>query len=442
MAKSALVVDDSRVALAALSRLLKDHGLAVETAESGSEAIDYLRMNLYPSVIFLDHMMPGMDGFETLRTLKSDPRTSKVPVVMYTSTEGESYMGQALAAGAVDVLRKPINPVELLRILQRFKPQPEQELPPRTAPPKETRTRAPTASDIVALVPPPAASAPAASTSNLPSGRPMPAIDVGYEPSAMVMGSHDTPSPAIETNTNTQHTSKPKIIKWLIGGLYTLLLLLPTIWYFTQYQQAYESRMELLQENAKLKSEIQRAVSADESDQLKVSLATQERTAQQQVRTLARTIAWALNLHGQYDVDQLPLGDETLNRMRELIARLTVADFRGQVRIDTHVAEFCLVRDEQGVYRMPPRNLPFSRCEVVTYSPEYAALLGRRQSTGFARFLAEEAPDDKIKIEVVSLGKSRPLAPYPDRLLVQTAGEWNQVARINNRIEITLAPAP
>ena len=438
MAKSALVVDDSRVALAALSRMLKDHGLAVETAESGSEAIDYLRMNLYPSVIFLDHMMPGMDGFETLRTLKSDPRTSKVPVVMYTSTEGESYMGQALAAGAVDVLRKPINPVELLRILQRFKPQPEQELPLRTAPPKETRTRAPTANDIVALVPPLAAN-----TSSLPSSRPMPAIDVGHEPSAVVMGAHDTPSPAIETDTNAQPTSGSKITKWLlIGGLYTLLLLLPTIWYFVQYQQVYESRMGLLQENAKLKSEIQRAVGADESDQLRVNLAAQERSAQQQARTLAKTIAWALNLHGQYDVDQLPLGDETLNRMRELIARLTVADFRGQVRIDTHVAEFCLVRDEQGVYRMPPRNLPFSRCEVVTYSPEYAALLGRRQSTGFARFLAEEAPDDKIKIEVVSLGKSRPLAPYPDRLLVQTAGEWNQVARINNRIEITLAPAP
>ena len=69
-------------------------------------------------------------------------------------------------------------------------------------------------------------------------------------------------------------------------------------------------------------------------------------------------------------------------------------------------------------------------------------LLGRRQSTDFARFLAEAAPADKIQIEVVSLGKNRPLAPYPDRVMIQTAGEWNQVARLNNRIEIAILPTP
>ena len=432
MAKSALVVDDSRVALAALSRMLKDHGLAVETAESGSEAIDYLRMNLYPSVIFLDHMMPGMDGFETLRALKSDPRTSKVPVVMYTSTEGESYMGQALAAGAVDVLRKPVDPVELLRILRRFKPQAEQEATPRAAPPKEIRTRAPTASDVVALAQPLANSGPA-------PGRPTPVVDFGREPSVVM---RDPPPLVGRESLSPQQAPSPEMTGWLIRGLYALLFLLPAIWYFLQYRQADESRIELLQDNAKLKSEVQRAAGADESDRLKAALTAQERVAHQQARALAKTIAWALNLHGQYDFDQLPLGDETLNRMRELMARLAAADFRGQVRIDTHVAEFCLVRDEQGAYRVPPRNLPFSRCEIVTHSPEYTMLLGRRQSTGFARLLAEAAPGDKIQIEVVSSGKSRPLAPYPDRVMIQTAGEWNQIARLNNRIEIAILPAP
>ncbi len=433
MAKSALVVDDSRVALAALSRMLKDHGLTVETAESGSEAIDYLRMNLYPSVIFLDHMMPGMDGFETLRALKGDPRTNKVPVVMYTSTEGESYMGQALAAGAVDVLRKPIDPVELLRILRRFKPQPEQEATLRATPPKETRTRAPTASDIVTLVQPPATRGPT-------SGRRMPVIDLGREPN-VVRGEPDAAAPMVRESLSPQQAPSPEMTSWLIRGLYALLFLLPAIWYFMQYRQADETRIELLQENAKLKSDVQHAAGADESDRLKAALTAQERVAHQQARALAKTIAWALNLHGQYDFDQLPLGDETLSRMRELMARLAAADFRGQVRIDAHVGEFCLVRDEQGAYRVPPRNLPFSRCEVVTHSPEYAMLLGRRQSTDFARFLAEAAPGDKIQIEVVSLGKSRPLAPYPDRIMVQTAGEWNQVARLNNRIEIAILPA-
>ncbi len=435
MAKSALVVDDSRVALAALSRMLKDHGLAVETAESGSEAIDYLRMNLYPIVIFLDHMMPGMDGFETLRALKGDPRTSKVPVVMYTSTEGESYMGQALAAGAVDVLRKPIDPVELLRILRRFNPQSEPETTTRPTPSKETRTRAPTASDVLTLVQPPV-------TRNPISGRRMPMIEVAREPN-VGMAERDTIAiPMVRESLSPQQVPSPAMTSWVMRGLYTLLFLVPAVWYFVQYRQADESRIGLLQENAKLKSNVQHATGADESDKLKVALTLQERAAHQQVLALAKTIGWALNLQGQYDFDQLPLGDETLSRMRELMARLAAADFRGQVRIATHVGEFCLVRDEQGAYRVPPRNLPFNRCEVVTHSPEYAMLLGRRQSTDFARFLAEAAPADKIQIEVASLGKNRPLAPYPDRVMIQTAGEWNQVARLNNRIEIAILPTP
>ena len=84
----------------------------------------------------------------------------------------------------------------------------------------------------------------------------------------------------------------------------------------------------------------QYAAGADESDKLKAALTLQERAAHQQARAFAKTIGWALNLQGQYDFDQLPLGDETLSRMRELMARLAAADFRGQVRIATHVGEF------------------------------------------------------------------------------------------------------
>ena len=104
------------------------------------------------------------------------------------------------------------------------------------------------------------------------------------------------------------------------------------------------------------------------------------------------------------------------------------------------MGEFCLVRDELGAYRLPARSLPFNRCEVVSHSPEYAALLGRRQSTEFARFLADPSPN--IHVEIISRGNSRPLASYPDRSIVQTAGEWNQIARLNNRTDISILPTP
>jgi len=121
MRRSALIVDDSRVATVTLKRMLEPHHIAVETAESGEEALEYLRSNMPPSAVFLDHMMPGMDGFEVLGLLKKDARLASVPVVMYTSKEGEAYMGQALARGALAVLSKPPSPVALLRILEQLR---------------------------------------------------------------------------------------------------------------------------------------------------------------------------------------------------------------------------------------------------------------------------------------------------------------------------------
>jgi len=91
--KRALVVDDSKSARAFLARILERHDLVVDTAESAEEAIDYLRQQR-PDVIFMDHLMPGMDGFQAVQAIKNDPRTATIPILMYTSQEGELYLSQ------------------------------------------------------------------------------------------------------------------------------------------------------------------------------------------------------------------------------------------------------------------------------------------------------------------------------------------------------------
>ena len=63
-----------------------------------------------PDVIFMDHMMPGMDGFQAVQAIKNNPRTATIPIMMYTSQEGELYVGQARALGAVGVLPKQVKP--------------------------------------------------------------------------------------------------------------------------------------------------------------------------------------------------------------------------------------------------------------------------------------------------------------------------------------------
>ncbi|HRP87978.1 MAG TPA: response regulator, partial [Gammaproteobacteria bacterium] len=117
--KRALVVDDSKSARVALQRLLEQHGIAVSFAESGEEAIDFLKHQAV-DVIFMDHSMPGMDGFEAVSAIKADPRTAMIPVMMYTAKEGEVYVGQARALGAVGVLPKQVQPGVLFEMLLKL----------------------------------------------------------------------------------------------------------------------------------------------------------------------------------------------------------------------------------------------------------------------------------------------------------------------------------
>jgi CheY-like chemotaxis protein len=115
-AKRALIVDDSRSARLFLARMLEKYEIDVDSAESAEAAIDYLG-NHRPDVIFMDHMMPGMDGFQAVQSIKNNPRTSAIPILMYTSQEGDLYLGQARALGAEGVLPKQIKQADVTKML-------------------------------------------------------------------------------------------------------------------------------------------------------------------------------------------------------------------------------------------------------------------------------------------------------------------------------------
>ena len=94
MRKTALIVDDSRSARVVLKRMLETYDLQVDTCESAEAALDYLNHHR-PDVIFMDHLMPGMDGFEAVTAIKKNPDTAMIPIMMYTSQEGEVYRRQS-----------------------------------------------------------------------------------------------------------------------------------------------------------------------------------------------------------------------------------------------------------------------------------------------------------------------------------------------------------
>ena len=100
----------------ALKKLLEEHQLEVDLAESGESAIEFLKKATV-DVIFMDHTMPGMDGLEAVSAIKANPKTATIPVMMYTTKEGEVYVGQARALGAVGVLPKNVQPHQLFEML-------------------------------------------------------------------------------------------------------------------------------------------------------------------------------------------------------------------------------------------------------------------------------------------------------------------------------------
>jgi adenylate cyclase len=114
--RTILVVDDDPNALDLLGRTLQAAGFRVVTCSDGREVLRVAR-TLRPSAITLDVIMPEVDGWDVLRSLKNDPETCNIPVVMVTMTDDRD-MGAAL--GATEFLTKPIERRQLVALLDRY----------------------------------------------------------------------------------------------------------------------------------------------------------------------------------------------------------------------------------------------------------------------------------------------------------------------------------
>ncbi len=113
MTARVLVVDDVLANVKLLEARLTAEYFEVITAMNGVEALKICEEG-HCDIVLLDVMMPGMDGFEVCRRLKSDPRTLHIPVVMVTALEQPSDRVKGLQAGADDFLTKPVNDIALV----------------------------------------------------------------------------------------------------------------------------------------------------------------------------------------------------------------------------------------------------------------------------------------------------------------------------------------
>ena len=108
-----LVVDDNEQNLELLNAYLDELGGPIRIARDGLQAIDSVKQDP-PDIILLDIMMPRMSGYQVCETLKKNPDTRDIPIIMVTALNEVGDVERAVDAGADDFLTKPVNKLELL----------------------------------------------------------------------------------------------------------------------------------------------------------------------------------------------------------------------------------------------------------------------------------------------------------------------------------------
>jgi len=124
---TALIVEDEPEANKLLSLLVQLRGYQTQSALDGAEALDHLRKQTF-DVIFLDLMLPDIDGYDICRALKSSEKTSQIPVIIVTARVTAENRMQSFRAGADDFIPKPYLPDEIYEALenaQTWKARPE-----------------------------------------------------------------------------------------------------------------------------------------------------------------------------------------------------------------------------------------------------------------------------------------------------------------------------
>jgi CheY-like chemotaxis protein len=444
--KSALVVDDSKSARVILSRMLEKYDIEVDMAESAEQAIEYLKHDR-PDAIFMDHLMPGMDGLQAVQAIKSNPQTAMIPIMMYTSQEGELYVGQARALGAMGVLPKQVRPVDVSKVLYELHLLPDRrDMNQPALLPVELE-------DGAAVERPPA---PAGSNAQLAEwGRRIEAAvkQQSVDLRRFTVASLDsfaarmtadlravlTPAPASEAPPLPASRRPPRWM-WPAGlaAVCVIAGLCAVLWVTTR-EDLTKLRAELASLHA-TNIDLQRArtdLTAAVKDLTAALAATTATTA---------TTGPSAGLQRSEPVPygEIPFDRSRLDALRDLLSKLEAQGFHGVVKITSVPGSFCLSGNAVDGFAPAGVNLPASKCDLVGNPFEESLSGQQRQSLAFANLVAgiRQRTSGAITVAFENAGASHAATPYPPRNELLTAGEWNRAAAANNRVEFVAEPSP
>jgi HAMP domain-containing protein/CheY-like chemotaxis protein/GAF domain-containing protein len=113
-----LIVDDDVRNVFALTSVLESHGMEVLYAENGKDGVELLRQHPEVDLVLMDIMMPGMDGYETMRVIRSEESFKQLPIISLTAKAMKGDREKSIASGASDYITKPVDTDQLLSLMR------------------------------------------------------------------------------------------------------------------------------------------------------------------------------------------------------------------------------------------------------------------------------------------------------------------------------------
>ena len=428
-AKRALIVDDSKSARLFLARVLEKYDIDVDSAESAEAAINYLTSNR-PDVIFMDHLMPGMDGLQAVQHIKNDPRTATIPIMMYTSQEGELYLGQARALGAIGVLPKQIKPTDVSKVLYQLHLVPDRRTPEQSSfMPINVRVDAGAPEAAAGLL-----SKPLTDTAlrehfaelrrALVAGVDTQTDRITAEVRALLLESLPQAAPPeddpLALGAAAPRASPPPWA-WIVAcSALAIALISSVLWW-----RSVRLLEGLTEQVAQLRLQPPTALAPSVPG------------------AAAATAASAPVVEAKPILALVPYGAEALGGARlevigKLLARLVAQRAGGVVDIRTFAGRFCLMGNGTDGYSLAPEEMLFSRCDVVGNPYDEALSPAQRMPLALANLIGDvrSSTNGALTVRAAVGDPANLAAPYPQVSPTLTAGEWNRAAIANNRIEI------
>ncbi len=466
MTKRALIVDDSKSARLFLARILEKYEIDVDNAENAEAAIEYLASHR-PDVIFMDHLMPGMDGFQAVQAIKNNPLTATIPIMMYTSQEGELYLGQARALGAVGVLPKQIKPTDVSKVLYELHLLQDRRIAQQTSfralnvAASETDHSAANDSGVMPKILTETALREhfAELRRALVAGVDTQTERITAEVRALLLEAFPPRAP-IDEAPKPPH--RPPIQwGWIVASASLAIAFATT---FLWWQQANQLRS-LSAEVAQLRRDLSlgpdetgtgaaaatalgdKSTPAEKGNAAKTGGTTESSSAESAHAAVLAGISGqsprARPTDAKPMVIPVPYGADALSGPRldlikQLLDRLGKENRHAVVDIKSFAGRFCLVGNANDGYSMAPDETPFSKCDLVGNPSDDALSPAQRTPLPFANLVGavRNSSHGLIDVQATTGDANVTVAQYPTVSPGVTAGEWNRAGGANNRVEI------